>query len=426
MTASVSPDIGANAGSNIGPKAGLNVEQVRAQFPILSQKVNGKPLVFLDSAASAQKPDCVIDALSQAARECYANIHRGLHSMSERTTQSYEAVRHDVARFINAPDAHGVVFTSNSTAAINLLAYTLGSQLKPGQAVLISELEHHANIVPWLMLRDRMGIDLRVAPMTDAGDIDLDAYEKLLSDGKVALVAVTHMSNVLGTVTPAKKLADIAHAYGAKILFDGSQAIVHRKVDVQALGADYYAFTGHKLYGPTGIGVLWGRRELLEELPPFMGGGEMIRSVSFERATWADAPHRFEAGTPPILEVIGLGAAIRFVEGLGYDYLRQHERELLAHAESALSDVKGLNVLGAPAERGGVLSFTLEGAHPHDLAVLLDQQGIAIRAGQHCAEPLMHRLGVQATARASFGAYTTCGEIDSLAEGLERARALLT
>ncbi|TPW36171.1 aminotransferase class V-fold PLP-dependent enzyme [Oecophyllibacter saccharovorans] len=409
-----------------GPELERRTEKVRAQFPILSQKVNGKPLVFLDSAASAQKPDCVINTLSEAARECYANIHRGLHSMSERTTQSYEAVRHDVARFINAPDVRGVVFTSNSTAAINLIAHTLGSQLKPGQAVLISELEHHANIVPWLMLRDRLGIELRVVPMNAQGDLDLEAYERLLADGKVALVSLTHMSNVLGTITPARKLARLAHAHGARILFDGSQAIVHRKVDVQALEADFYVFTGHKIYGPTGVGVLWGRHELLQELPPFMGGGEMIRSVSFERATWADAPHRFEAGTPPILEVIGLGAAIRFMEEMGPAYLQGHEQALLGHAEQVLGDIKGLSILGSPTERGGVLSFTLEGTHPHDLAVLLDQQGIAIRAGQHCAEPLMHRLGVQATARASFGAYTTPQEIDALAAGLERARSLLT
>ncbi|MXV44609.1 SufS family cysteine desulfurase [Saccharibacter sp. 17.LH.SD] len=401
-------------------------DTVRARFPILSEHVHGKPLVFLDSAASAQKPDCVIDIMGEAARHCYANIHRGLYAMSERTTAAYESVRHDVARFINAPDAHEVVFTRNSTEGLNLLAHTLGNSLKPGQAVVISELEHHANIVPWLLLRDRIGIELRVAPIHDNGDLDIEAYERLLSDGKVALVSVTHMSNVLGTITPAQKLASLAHHYGAKIIFDASQSIVHRRVDVQAIGADFIVFTGHKLYGPTGVGVLWGRKAFLEELPPFLGGGEMIRSVSFEKATWADVPHRFEAGTPPILEVIGLGEAIRFVESLGAQTIEAHEQELTSYTRARLEAIKGLRILGDPAERGGVFSFLLDGAHPHDLAVLLDRQGIAVRAGQHCAEPLLTRLGLSSTTRASIGIYTTCHEIDALAEGLERARALLT
>lgn len=400
-------------------------DTVRARFPILSETAHGRPLVFLDSAASAQKPECVIDAMSEAARHCYANIHRGLYDMSERTTQAYEAVRDDVARFLNAADRREIVFTKNSTEGLNLLAHSLGNQLKPGQAVLISALEHHANIVPWLMLRDRLGIELRVAPINEAGDIDLAAYEELLKDGRVALVSVTHMSNVLGTITPVTKLAELAHQYGAKIIVDGSQSIVHRKVDVQALGADFFVFTGHKLYGPTGIGILWGKLPLLEEMPPFLGGGDMIRSVSFEKATWADAPHRFEAGTPAILEVLGLGAAIRFVESLGAEAIEAHERDLVAYARKVLEKTEGVRIMGNPVERGGVFSLQVEGAHPHDLAVLLDQQGIAIRAGQHCAEPLMQELGVQATARASFAIYTTRDEIDALAHGIERARALL-
>ena len=400
-------------------------DNVRARFPILSETAHGRPLVFLDSAASAQKPECVIDAMSEAARHCYANIHRGLYDMSDRTTQAYEAVRDDVARFLNAVDRREIVFTKNSTEGFNLLAHSLGSQLKPGQAVLISALEHHANIVPWLMLRDRLGIELRVAPINEAGDIDLAAYEELLSDGCVALVSVTHMSNVLGTITPVTKLAELAHQYGAKIIVDGSQSIVHRKVDVQALGADFFLFTGHKLYGPTGVGILWGKLPLLEDMPPFLGGGDMIRSVSFEKATWADAPHKFEAGTPAILEVLGLGAAIRFVESLGAEAIEAHERDLIAYAQKVLEKTDGVRIMGNPVERGGVFSLQVEGAHPHDLAVLLDQQGIAIRAGQHCAEPLMHELGVQATARASFAIYTTRDEIDALAHGIERARALL-
>ncbi|MCT6855745.1 MAG: cysteine desulfurase, partial [Bombella apis] len=363
--------------------------------------------------------------MGHAARHCYANIHRGLYDMSERTTQAYEAVRDDVARFLNAADRREIVFTKNSTEGLNLLAHSLGNQLKPGQAVLISALEHHANIVPWLMLRERLGIELRVAPLNAAGDIDLTAYEDLLRDGRVALVSVTHMSNVLGTITPAKRLVELAHHYGAKIILDGSQSIVHRKVDVQALGADFFVFTGHKLYGPTGVGILWGKLPLLEEMPPFLGGGDMIRSVSFKAATWADAPHKFEAGTPAILEVLGLGAAIRFVEGIGAERIEAHERELVAYAQERLEGLEGVRIMGRPVERGGVFSFQVEGAHPHDLAVLLDQQGIAIRAGQHCAEPLMHELGVQATARASFAIYTTCDDIDALAHGIERTRSLL-
>lgn len=402
------------------------IETVRSRFPILSERVHGRPLVFLDSAASAQKPDCVVEAMQDAAYHQYANIHRGLHWMSERTTDAYESARTDVARLLNAPDRREVVFTRNSTEAINLVAHSFGSLLKAGQAVLISELEHHANIVPWLMLRDRTGIELRVAPILDNGDLDLAAYEELLSDGKVALVAITHMSNVLGTVTPATKLTEIAHANGARILLDGSQSIVHQRIDVQAIGADFFVFTGHKLYGPTGIGVLWGRMELLDVMPPFLGGGDMIEHVSFEHATWAHVPHKFEAGTPAILETIGLGAAVRFVEELGYDAISMHEHALTSYGLERLSQVDGVSIIGSPAVRGGVVSFVMEGAHPHDIATILDQLGIAIRAGQHCAEPLMHRLGVHATARASFGVYTTTEEIDALVSGLERARMMLT
>ncbi|GBR48101.1 aminotransferase class V-fold PLP-dependent enzyme [Neokomagataea thailandica] len=400
--------------------------ELRAQFPILEEEVHGKPLVFLDSAASAQKPICVMDAMQKAAYHQYANIHRGLHWMSERTTEAYEATRDVVAAFLNAPDRHEIVFTRNSTEAINLVAHSFGGLLKPGQAVLISELEHHANIVPWLMLRDRIGIELRVAPILENGDLDLSAYEALLADGKVALVAITHMSNVLGTVTPAKKLAELAHAHGAKILFDGSQSVVHSAVDVRAIGADFFTFTGHKLYGPTGIGVLWGRMELLDAMPPFMGGGEMIQSVSFEGATWASVPHRFEAGTPAILETIGLAEAIRFVERIGYDAIEAHEKALTDYAVERLNALEGVRVLGAPAQRGGVVSFVMEKAHPHDLATLLDQMGIAIRAGQHCAEPLVRKLGLHATARASFGVYSVKEDIDALCVGLERAHMMLS
>jgi cysteine desulfurase/selenocysteine lyase len=403
--------------------ATLDVARIRRDFPILSQTVRGKPLVFLDSAASAQKPLAVIEAMVQAMETQYANVHRGLHWMSERTTEAYEATRDAVARLLNAPDRAEIVFTHNSTEAINLVAHSYGrGVLKPGQAVLISAMEHHSNIVPWQMLRDDHGIELRVAPISDAGELDIEAFERLLEDGKVGLVAMTHMSNVLGTYTPAARIARITHAHGAKLLLDGSQAIVHRRVDVQALDCDFYAFTGHKLYGPTGIGVLWARRDLLEAMPPFLGGGDMISSVTYEHSTWAAVPHKFEAGTPPILEGIGLGAAIKWVEAIGYDAIAAHEQALTDHAISRLSAIEGLTILGRAQDRGGVVSFTLDRAHAHDVATLLDRSGIAVRAGHHCAEPLMHRFGIESTARASFAVYTLASEIDFLADALVRVR----
>ena len=401
----------------------LDLAAIRAQFPILSETVRGKKLVFLDSAASAQKPRAVIEAMVHAMEHQYANVHRGLHWMSERATEAYEGTRDAVVRLINARDRHEIVFTGNSTGAINLVAHSYGrGVLKPGQAVVISGMEHHSNIVPWQMLRDAHGIELRVAPVTDAGELDFAAFEDLLRDGRVGLVAITHMSNVLGTYTPAERIVAAAHAHGAKVMFDGSQAIVHRRVDVQALDADFYAFTGHKLYGPTGIGVLWGRRELLEAMPPFMGGGDMISSVSYERSTWAEVPHKFEAGTPAIIESIGLNAAIGFVESIGYDAIAAHEASLTDHALSRLGAIEGVNVIGRAQDRGGVVSFTLDRAHAHDVATLLDRQGIAVRAGHHCAEPLMRRLGLDSTARASFGIYTTHEEVNALADALTRVR----
>ncbi|MGF1276797.1 aminotransferase class V-fold PLP-dependent enzyme [Acetobacter pasteurianus] len=402
--------------------SGLDLSAIRKQFPILSEKVHDRPLVFLDSAASAQKPDAVINAMVHTMHHQYANIHRGLYWLSERATEAYEAVRDQVAGFLNAPSREEIVFTRNSTEAINLVAYSFGSLLTPGQAVVISEMEHHANLVPWQMLRDRMGIELRIAPITDAGDLDMEAFGQLLSDGKVALVAITHMSNVLGTITPARQIADMAHAAGALVLFDGSQAVVHHRTDVQALGADFYTFTGHKLYGPTGIGVLWARRALLEDMPPFMGGGDMISTVTFEKSTWANVPHKFEAGTPAIVEAIGLGAAIEWVEKFGFDAIAAHEQALTTYALERLATVPGLSVVGHPKERGGVISFTMADVHPHDIATLLDRNGIAVRAGHHCAEPLMRRLGLTATARASFGIYTLQEEIDALADTLVRIR----
>jgi cysteine desulfurase/selenocysteine lyase len=402
---------------------GFDIDRIRADFPILSQTVRGKKLVFLDSAASAQKPRVVIDAMVRAMETQYANVHRGLHWMSERMTEAYEAARDAAAQLMNAADRSEIVFTGNSTGAINLMAHSYGrGVLKRGQAVLISGMEHHSNIVPWQLLRDAHGIELRVAPVTDAGELDMAAYEALLADGKVGLVAITHMSNVLGSITPAERIVRIAHAHGAKVMFDGSQAIVHRKVDVRALDCDFYAWTGHKLYGPTGIGVLYGKRDLLERMPPFMGGGDMISSVTYEQSTWAAVPHKFEAGTPAILEGIGLKAAIDYVQAIGYDAMAANEAELTEHALARLGAIQGVTVIGRAQERGGVISFTLDKAHAHDVATLLDRQGIAVRAGHHCAEPLMRRFNLDSTARASFGIYTTLGEIDALADGLDRVR----
>jgi cysteine desulfurase/selenocysteine lyase len=398
------------------------VARWRADFPILATEVRGRPLVYLDSAASAQKPRAVIAAMVTAMERHYANVHRGIHWLSERATEAYEGARARVARFINAPAAEEVVFTRNSTEALNLVAHSFTALMAPGEAVVISEMEHHSNLVPWQMQRDARGIELRIARVNEMGELDLDDLEAKLADGKVKLVAITHMSNVLGTCTPAARIAALAHAAGAAVLFDGSQAIVHRPVDVQAIGADFYAFTGHKLYGPSGIGVLWARREWLERMPPFLGGGEMIATVSFERATWAPPPHKFEAGTPPIVEAVGLAAAIDYLEGIGYEAILAHEAALVDHALRRLSAIPGLTLWGRAQDRGGVVSFTLEGVHPHDLSTLLDRAGIAVRAGNHCAEPLMQKLGVPGTTRASFGLYTTHEEIETLAEALERVR----
>jgi len=405
----------------------LDVASIRADFPILKQTIRGKPLVFLDSAASAQKPVAVIDAMRNAMETQYANVHRGLHWMSERTTDAYEAVRDAIAGLMNARDRHEVVITRNVTESLNLVAHSYGrGVLQPGDAVLISAMEHHSNIVPWQLLRADRGIEMRVAPITDAGELDMEAFETLLADRKVKLVSMTHMSNVLGTVTPAARIVRLAHDYGAKVMFDGAQAMVHRRVDVQALDCDFYAWTGHKLYGPTGIGVLWARRELLERMPPFLGGGEMISSVTYEKSTWAAVPHKFEAGTPPILEGIGLKAAIDYVLSIGYDAIAAHEASLVDHALARLSAVEGVHILGRAQDRGGVVAFSLDKAHAHDVATLLDRQGIAVRAGHHCAEPLMHRFGLESTARASFGIYTTHAEIDVLADTLTRVREFFT
>jgi cysteine desulfurase/selenocysteine lyase len=402
----------------------LDLAAIRQDFPILSQPgPRGKSLVFLDSGASAQKPRQVIQAMVRMMETAYANVHRGAYHLSETATEAYEAARGAVARFLNAADAREIVFTGSSTNAINLVAHSYGrGVLKPGQAVLVSEMEHHANLVPWQILRDAHGIELRICRVTDAGELDLADLEAKLADGRVGLVAVTHMSNVLGTVTPAERIAQLAHAHGAKLLLDGSQAAVHRRVDVQSLGCDFYVFTGHKLYGPTGIGVLWARRELLEAMPPFLGGGDMIAEVTLDGFLPAPVPAKFEAGTPPIVEAVGLHAAIDYVTAIGMPAIEAHERSLVDRAMARLSAVPGLKLLGQAQDRGGVFAFALDTAHAHDVATLLDRAGIAVRSGRHCAEPLHARFGVESTCRASFGLYTTPEEVDFLADALTEAR----
>ncbi len=401
----------------------LDLAAIRADFPILSETVRGKAFTFLDSGASAQKPRQVISAMVRMMETAYANVHRGAYHMSEQATAAFERSRVAVQKFLNAGSEREIIFTGSSTNAINLVAHSYGrGVMKPGQAVVISEMEHHANLVPWQMLRDAHGIELRVARITDAGELDLDDLAAKLADGKVGLVAVTHMSNVLGTVTPAERIARMAHEAGAKVLFDGSQAAVHRRVDVQALDADFYVFTGHKLYGPTGIGVLYAKAALLEAMPPFLGGGDMISEVTFERSIWAPIPAKFEAGTPPIIEAIGLHAAIDYVEAIGLPAIEAHERALVDRAMARLPHIEGVTLLGRAQDRGGVFAFALDTAHAHDVATLLDRAGIAVRSGRHCAEPLHARFNVESTCRASFGLYTTPAEVDLLADALGQAR----
>jgi cysteine desulfurase / selenocysteine lyase len=399
----------------------FDVERVRRDFPILREYVHGKPLVYLDSGASAQKPATVLETMDEVYRTCYANVHRGAYYFSQHLTQRYEDVRTKVARFLNAASDQEIILTRSVTEAINLVAQSFGNRLAPGDEVVISEMEHHANIVPWQLLRDRVGINLKVVPVADDGSFRLDAYESMLGP-RTRLVALTHTSNVLGTVTPMKEIVRLAHAAGARVLVDGAQAVVHGRVDVRDLDADFYGFTGHKLYGPTAIGVLYGKAELLKEMPPFLGGGDMIRSVSFAETTYADPPHRFEAGTPPIVEAIGLGTAIDYVEAIGQDAIAAHEAGLLAYATQRLQQVEGLRIIGTAREKASIISFVMDGIHPHDIGTIVDREGVAIRVGHHCAQPLMQRFGVPATARASMGLYNTRAEIDTLVRALEKAK----
>lgn len=403
----------------------FDVAAIRAQFPILSRTVHGKTLAYLDSAASAQKPEAVIEAMSAAMRGSYANVHRGLHTLANETTQAYEDARAAAARFVNAPSPDQIVFTKGATQAINIVAAGIGATIQPGDEIILSVMEHHSNIVPWHFLRERKGAILRWLDVDEDGGIDLAAFEALLSP-RTRMVALTHLSNVLGVATPAAEIVRIAHGRGVPVLLDGCQAVVHQPVDLQAIGADFYVFSAHKLYGPTGIGVLYGRAEALAALPPFEGGGEMIDRVSQDAITYNTPPHRFEAGTPPILEAIGLGAAITWLEGIDRTAAAAHERALTAQVMERLRALNWVRLYGVAGEKSGIVAFNVEGAHPHDVAQVLDRYGVAIRAGHHCAQPLMTRLGAAATARASMGIYTDQSDIDAFIEALAKARKLLS
>ncbi|MGZ3365636.1 MAG: aminotransferase class V-fold PLP-dependent enzyme [Caulobacteraceae bacterium] len=399
----------------------FDVEAVRAEFPILSREVHGKPLIYLDSGASAQKPKAVIDAMTAVMERSYANVHRGLHTLANETTDAYEQARESVRRFINAPSVNEVVFTKSTTESINLVASSYGLSLEAGDEIVVSQMEHHANIVPWHFLRERKGIVLRFVPVLDDGRLDMDAYRAMLGR-KTKMVALTHMSNVLGTINPVKEIIEAAHAAGAPVLLDGAQGIVHTPVDVQALDVDFYVFSGHKLYGPTGIGVLYGKAERLAALPPYQGGGEMIGTVTEEAITYAEPPHRFEAGTPAIIEAIGLGAAVDWLETLDRKAVAAHEAALYQRVRESLKGANWLTEIGQAPGKGAIFSFAVAGAHAHDIAQILDRYGVAVRAGTHCAEPLMRRFGMTSSARASFALYNTLDEADSFVEALVKAQ----
>ena len=404
------------------PPPAFDAARVRRDFPILEQRVNGRPLVYLDSAASGQRPLPVLRAVEHYETRCHANVHRGVHALSQAATEAFEGARERVRRFINAASAREIVFVRGTTEAINLVAQSFGrARLASGDEILITALEHHANIVPWQMLCEQTGAALRVAPIDRRGELDLERFLELLSP-RTRLVAVAHVSNALGTVLPVKQIADAAHARGAVVLIDGAQAIPHSRIDVRDLGCDFYAFSGHKLYAPTGIGVLYGREELLAAMPPWQGGGDMIRTVSFEKSTYNDLPWKFEAGTPNISGAVGLAAAMDYLEGLDIEAVAAHEQRLLALATAELSRIPGLEIIGTAAHKAAVLSFTLRGCHPHDLGTILDSEGVAIRTGHHCAMPVMTFFDIPATARASFGCYNTEADVDALVAALGKAR----
>ena len=400
----------------------FDVQKVRADFPILSRTIQGKPLVYLDNAATTQKPQAVIDALVRYYTAENANIHRGVHTLSELATESYEQARADVQRLLNAGDAREIIFVRGATEGINLVAQTWGrSNVRSGDEIVISAMEHHSNIVPWQIICEQQGANLRIAPVNDAGELLFDEFEKLLGP-KTKLVAIAHVSNALGTVNPVRNIVQAAHQWKARVLIDGAQAVPHMHVDVRALDCDFYVFSGHKVYAPTGIGILYGKTELLEAMPPYQGGGDMISSVTFEKTLYNRLPYKFEAGTPHVSGAIGLGAALGYINSVGIERIARHEKEVLAYGTKRLLEIPGLRLIGTAKEKEGILSFVLEGIHPHDVGTILDQEGIAIRTGHHCAQPLMERFGVPATARASLALYNTVEEMDALANGLEKVR----
>jgi cysteine desulfurase/selenocysteine lyase len=404
------------------PVRRFDVRKIREDFPILRQKIYGKPLVYLDNAASTQKPQCVIDALVHYYSNDNSNIHRGVHLLSQRATSAYETARGKVQQFIHAAEAREIIFVRGTTEGINLVAQTFGRQhMQADDEILITTMEHHSNIVPWQILCEEKGAHLRVAPIADAGELMLDEFEKLLTP-RTKLVSLAHVSNTLGTINPVRQIIDMAHRRKIPVLIDGAQAVPHLTVNVQALDCDFYVFSGHKIYGPTGVGVLYGKAGILENLPPWQGGGDMISSVTFEKTTYNILPHKLEAGTPNIAGVIGLGVALDYVEGIGIDAIAAHEHELLVHATEALSEIPGVRIIGTAKEKAGAISFVMEGVHPHDIGTILDQEGIALRTGHHCTQPLMDRFGVPATARAALALYNTVEEIDALVRGIHKVQ----
>jgi len=401
---------------------GFDVERVRRDFPTLSIRVHGKPLVYLDNAATSQKPQAVIDALVHFYSNLNANIHRGIHHLSEQATEEYEAARRKVQRFINAEDEREIIFVRGTTEAINLVAQSYGrSFVKPGDEIVLTAMEHHSNIVPWQFLSEQTGARLRILPINDEGELLVDELEPMLT-GRTRLVAVAHVSNALGTVNPIEKIVQLAHRRGVPVLVDGAQAVPHMKVDVRKLGADFYAFSAHKMFGPTGVGILYGKRRWLEKMPPYEGGGSMISLVTFEKTHYAELPYKFEAGTPNIAGGIGLGAAIDYLDALGLDAVAAYEHELLEYGTQALSAIDGLRIIGRAPHKAGVLSFVLDGVHPHDIGTILDREGVAIRAGHHCAMPIMQRFGIPATARASLALYNTREDLDALARAVRKVK----
>ena len=411
--------------STITADKSFDVQAIRSEFPILEREMRNKPMVFLDSAASSQKPDAVVKAMDYYYQQQHANVHRGVYQLSQEATDAYEKARHLVQGFINAPSEKEVLFVRGTTEGINLVASSYGRKfLQEGDEVIISAMEHHSNIVPWQLICEQTGAKLRVIPVTDEGELIMEEYEQMLND-KTKIVAVVHVSNTLGTINPVERIIELAHAKDIPVLLDGAQAIPHLKIDVQALDVDFYTFSGHKMFGPTGIGILYGKEKWLNAMPPYQGGGEMIETVSFEKTTFNELPHKFEAGTPDIAGAVGLGAAVEYMEKIGHETIQEHEHDLLVYGTEAMSKIPGIRIIGTAEEKASVISFLLDGAHPYDVGTILDQMGIAVRTGHHCTQPLMDRYGIPGTVRASFAVYNTKEDIDRLVEGVQRAAKML-